>query len=173
MKTTRARQDSATTTDPAERARALALAILDRAPRSCADLRQRLIAKEVEPDIADALIERYKDVGLLDDTALAAMIARTRHAERGLAPRAIAMELRRKGFGAEDIDAALAPLTADAQVETARALAIARWQRTSGLEKEARVRRVVGHLGRKGYSPALAFALVQDLMRADREAGQN
>ena len=169
--TTRARQAPPTTTDPAERARALALAILDRAPRSSEDLRQRLIAKDVAPETADALIERYKDVGLLDDTALAALIARTRHAERGLAPRAIAMELRRKGFSAGDIEAALEPLTADTQVETARQLAEARWRRTAGLENEARVRRVVGHLGRKGYSPSLAFALVQDLMRADREAG--
>ncbi len=171
--TTRARQDPSTTTDPAERARAIALAILDRAPRSRADLRQRLIAKEVEPDVADALIERYEDVGLLDDTALAAMIARTRHAERGLAPRAIAMELRRKGFCEDDIEAALAPLTADTQAQTARSLAETRWRKTEGIDKDARIRRVVGHLGRKGYSPSLAFSLVQDLMRADREAGRN
>ncbi len=170
--TTRARQDPPTT-DPAERARALALAILDRAPRSREELRRRLIAKEVEPAIADSLIERYEEVGLLDDTALAATIARTRHAERGLAPRAIAMELRRKGFSADDIEAALEPLTVDTQRETARSLAEARWRRTAGADKEARVRRVVGHLGRKGYSPSLAFALVQDLMRADREAEQN
>lgn len=168
--TTRARQDSPTT-DPAERARALALAILDRAPRSCADLRQRLVSKDVDPAIADALIERYKDVGLLDDRALAATIARTRHAERGLAPRAIAMELRRKGFEEDDIAAALDPFSADTQRETAQRLAAARWRRTAGVDHEARVRRVVGHLGRKGYSPSLAFALVQDLVRADREAG--
>ncbi len=170
--TTRARQDPPTT-DPAERARALALAILDRAPRSSEDLRQRLTAKGVEPEVADALIERYIDVGLLDDTALAATIARTRHAERGLAPRAIAVELRRKGFSADDIEAALEPLTADTQRDTARDLAEARWRRTEGADREARIRRVVGHLARKGYSPSLAFALVQDLVRADREAEQN
>lgn len=168
----RARQDPPTT-DPAERARALALAILDRAPRSEKDLRGRLIAKEVEPAIADDLIARYREVGLLDDAALAATIVRTRHAERGLAARAIAQELRRKGFDDAVIAGALEPLSAEGQRETARALAEARWRRTEGIDREARVRRVVAHLGRKGYSPSLAFGLVQDLIRADTEAGHS
>ncbi len=120
--------------------------------------------------IADEIVERYREVGLLDDAALAAMIARTRHAERGQAPRAIAQELRRKGFEQEDIESALEPLDAETQRETARALAAARWARLDGTPYEARVRRIVGYLGRKGYSPSLAFALVQDLARADIEA---
>jgi len=168
--TSRVRQDL-TTTDPAERARAIALAILNRMPRSSADLRQRLLAKEVEPQVADALIERYKEVGLLDDPGLARTIAMTRHSERGLAPSAITRELQRKGFSPEDITYALEPLEQDTVLVTARAVATARWARTAGVDSQARVRRVVGHLGRKGYSPGLAYALVQDLMRADTEAG--
>ena len=167
--TPRARQDS-TTTDPAERARVLALGMLDRAPRSAADLKARLVAKEVEPHVADQIIARYIEVGLLDDAALAAAVARTRFAERGQAPRVIAAELRRKGFGDEDIENALAPLDLESQQETARALAAARWARTQGLTEEARVRRVVSYVARKGYAAPMAYALVRDLQRADREA---
>ena len=167
--TTRAQQESPTT-DPAERARAIALGILDRAPRSANDLRERLVAKEVEPAVADEIVARYREVGLLDDASLAAMIARTRHAERGQAPRAIAQELRRKGFEQHDIESALEPFDAATQRDTARELAESRWRRLDGAPYESKVRRVVGYLGRKGYSPALAFALVQDLARADKEA---
>ncbi len=158
---------------PAERARELALSILTRAPRSAADLRARLISKEIEPEVADEVIARYLEVGLLDDEGLAATIARTRHAERGLAPRAIAQELRRKGFEEDHIRAALEPLTADLQEDTARELAAKRWSREAGVPTEARVRRTVSHLARKGYSASLAFALVRDLQRADSEADSN
>ncbi len=170
--TPRARR-KAPTTAPAERARELALSILTRAPRSAADLRARLISKEIEPEVADEVIERYLEVGLLDDETLAATIARTRHAERGLAPRAIAQELRRKGFGDDHIRAALEPLTSDIQEDTARELAAKRWIRDASATPEARVRRTVSHLARKGYPASLAFALVRDLQRADSEADGN
>ncbi|PKQ14430.1 MAG: recombination regulator RecX [Actinobacteria bacterium HGW-Actinobacteria-8] len=169
----RARREAPTTAPPAERARELALCILTRAPRSAADLRARLVAKEIEPAVADEVIARYIEVGLLDDASLAAMIARTRHAERGLAPRAIAQELRRKGFEEDHIRAALDPLTADVQEETARELAAKRWSREADTQMEARVRRTVSHLARKGYPATLAFALVRDLQRADSEADNN
>jgi regulatory protein len=169
----RARREAPTTAPPAERARELALSILTRAPRSAADLRARLISKEIEPEVADEVIARYVEVGLLDDGGLAAMIARTRHAERGLAPRAIAQELRRKGFEEDHIRAALEPLTVEVQEETARELATRRWSREPTAPTEARIRHTVSHLARKGYPASLAFALVRDLQRADSEADGN
>lgn len=167
--TTRARQESPTT-DPAERARSLALSMLDRAPRSAADLRARLIAKETPPDVADGIVARYIEVGLLDDASLAATIARTRQAERGQAPRVIAAELRRKGFGEQDIEAALEPITDEVQWESARTLAEFKWNKMAGLDAEVRVRRLSGFLGRKGYPASMVFGLVRDLNRADSEA---
>lgn len=150
-----------------ERAREIALGILTRAQRSAADLRGRLVAKGISEHVADEVIARYREVGLLDDTALAASIARTRHAEKGVAARAIEPELRRKGFSDEDIRSALAQIGVDDEREAASELARARWRRTEGLSRDTRVRRVVSHLGRKGYSPSLAFALVKDLESAD------
>ncbi|NTV38891.1 MAG: regulatory protein RecX [Demequinaceae bacterium] len=169
--TTRARQESSTT-DPAERARSLALSMLNRAPRSSADLRARLIAKDIEPAIADAIVARYIEVGLLDDRSLAAMIARTRHHERGQAPRVIATELRRKGFAGADIEAALEHLTADVQLTSARALAESRWARMGGLNSDVKARRLTAFLGRKGYPASMVFGLVRDLIRTDSEVAE-
>src|SRR6187455_2277509 len=171
QETRRARREEATTLPPAERAREIALRILTNGPRSSAQLREGLISREVPEEVAEQVITRYIEVGLLDDAALSATIARTRYAERGVAPRVIEQELVRKGFSRTDIDAALAPFDADAQLDAAAELAARRWARLEGQERHVRVRRVVAHLGRKGYPPALAFALVKDLQRADIESG--
>lgn len=165
----RARQEEATTLPPAERAREIALRLLTHAPRSVAQLREGLISRDVTPEIADEVVTRYLEVGLLDDLALASTIARTRHAERGSAPRAIAVELRRKGFDEDVIAQALSQIDRDSEHEAAARLAAKKWAATEGLEPQVRIRRVVSHLGRKGYSPSLAFALVKDLQRADIE----
>ena len=165
----RARRGEATTLPPAERAREVALRILTNGPRSAAQLRTGLISREVPEDVADQVIARYIEVGLLDDAALSAAIARTRYAERGVAPRVIEQELNRKGFSRAHIDAALAPIDSEAQHSAAAALAARKWSRLEGHERHVRVRRVVAHLGRKGYPPSLAFALVKDLQGADIE----
>ncbi|WP_084127122.1 regulatory protein RecX [Demequina sp. NBRC 110054] len=157
------------TTDPAERAREIALRLLDHSPRSSAQLRAGLLQREVDPDTADLIIERYTEVGLLDDAALAATIARTRHRERGLSRRAVADELRRKGFDAEDAEAALEQISTDDEREAARELGEQRWRRLSSHDSRTRSRRVASMLARKGYSPSLAFEVVRELERADND----
>ncbi len=154
-------------TDPAERAREIALRLLDHSARSAAQLREGMLKREVDPEIADQIVARYIEVGLLDDSALAATIARTRHAERGLSRRAIAQELRRKGFEPEDVESALAQIDGDDEADAARELAAVRWRRLSNHDDQTRTRRVVAMLGRKGYAPSLAFEVVRELQRAD------
>jgi len=165
----RARREDTPTTpvDPAERAREIALRSLTQSARSCAQLREKLISREVDPQLADTIIARYVEVGLLDDAALSAQIARTRHAERGLAPRAIRLELQRKGFEPHDIEAALEPIP-DSIDSRALEIARKRWDSLSTATPEVRARRVVGMLARKGYSPSSAFAVVKDWQRADK-----
>lgn len=166
----RARREDATTipADPAERAREIALRLLTHSPRSAAQLRDGLVARDVDPGMADALIARYREVGLLDDAALAATIVRTRHSERGQAPRAIRAELQRKGFEPSDIETALEHITDTGLAERAWDLASKRWRSLRGVDDQARTRRVVAMLGRKGYPPSLAFSVVKDLQRADK-----
>ncbi len=160
-------RDAAEASDPAERARAIALRILTNAPRSAAQLREGLVDRDVPELVADEVIERYREVGLLDDAGLAATIVRTRHNERGQARRVIAQELRRKGFGASNIEEALAQVSDGDEREAAAGLARARWEALAGVPRDARIRRVVAHLGRKGYPPGQAFDLVRGLDRAD------
>lgn len=168
--TPHARQDSTTTpVESAERAREMALRILGHSPRSAAQLREGLLKRHVVEPVADEIVARYIEVGLLNDAQLAAAIVRTRHHERGASRRAIAVELRRKGFEQPDIDEALAQIDDDDEFTRARELALKRWNKLDGVEHGARVRRTVGMLGRKGYSPSVAFMVVKTLGRADSE----
>ncbi|WP_084129946.1 regulatory protein RecX [Demequina sp. NBRC 110055] len=163
----RAPRADASSLDPAERAREIALRLLTHSARSRAQLREGLVSRDVDEDLADEIVARYEEVGLLDDGALASTIARTRHQERGKSRRAISQELARKGFDAAHVDEALAQISDEDEYEAARALGRKRWDQLAGVDHDARVRRVVGMLGRKGYSPSVAFALVKDFSRAD------
>lgn len=161
----RARRRSATTTptDPAERAREIALRLLAHSPRSAAQLREGLLSRDVPAGLADSLVVRYREVGLLDDAALAGQIVRSRHQERGQARRAIAQELSRRGFAEQDASAALAQVSDQDEQEAAVALLAARWPRLAGLEPRARARRAAGLLGRRGYPPQTAYAALRAL----------
>ncbi|MEE6274023.1 regulatory protein RecX [Georgenia sp. MJ206] len=152
-------------------ARTIALRLLSAAPRSRAQLAEKLAARDVPDDVADALLDRYEEVGLLDDAAYADMLVRTRHAERGLARRALAQELRRKGIDGDVAQAALEQVEDEDELTAARALVARRVAATRGLEREKRRRRLGGMLARKGYPPGVAMRVVDEALAAEGQDG--
>jgi len=114
------------------------------------------------------VLDRFTEVGLLDDAEYARMLVRSRHAGKGLARRALRLELRRKGIDDELAAQALSTLDPDQEQLTARALARRRLASTGELSREVRTRRVVAMLARKGYPPGLAAQIVGEML--DEEA---
>lgn len=153
-----------------ERARNLALRVLTAAPKSRAQLGERLAAQGVEEAIAERLLDRFEQVGLLDDAELAAMIVRTRFAEKKQSRRAIAQELGRKGITAPVAEVALAQIDDDDESRAALELARARLRRTTGLSREVRIRRALGALGRKGYAPGVAMSSIRAALTEEGDA---
>lgn len=143
-------------TEQVEAARDLVLRRLDRCPAPRAALASLLENKEVAQDVADEVLDRLEAVGLIDDAAYAATLARTRFAEKGTARRAIAEELRLKGLGEEHIAAALSQINGPDEWSAALVLARKRLASTRGLAGPVRRRRALAYLGRKGYSQATA-----------------
>ena len=90
-----------------EAARELVLRRLDRSPAPRAALVVLLERKEVASRVADEVLDRLEAAGVVDDRAYASALARTRFAEKGVARRAIADELRLKGLGESAICDAL------------------------------------------------------------------
>lgn len=155
--------------DPEAVARAIALRQLTAAPRTRAQLHEAMARRDVPDDVADRVLDRFEEVRLVDDAQYAQMWVRSRHAGRGLARRALAHELRERGVAPELTEGALAQLEPEEEAETARALIRRKLASTRRLDDDARVRRVVGMLARKGYSTGLALRLVREEIEAEHQ----
>ena len=151
--------------DPESVARTILLDQLTGRARSRRELADKLRQREVPEEIATRLLDRFEELGLIDDAAFAEAWVSGRHTAKGLAPRALAQELRRKGVDDEVAREALDQVDDAQQVATARALVrkkLRSLDRFGGLDEAARTRRLVGMLARKGYPPGLAFRVVRD-----------
>ena len=143
---------------------------LTAAPRSRAQLEADLAARDVPEDVAQRVLDRFTEVGLVDDAAFAEAWVRTRHAGRGLSRRALGQELRQKGIDDETAGVALEDIGLEEEAAAAAALVARRLPATRGLPVEVRMRRLAGMLGRKGYPGGLAMRVVRDALSAEASA---
>jgi len=153
--------------DPEAVARKILLDQLTGRARSRSDLAARLAQRDVPEEIAGRLLDRFEEVGLVDDAAFARGWVEQRQAGRGLARRALAQELRRKGIDDEVAREALDEIDPDDEVEAARTLVRRRLRTVRDLDQEVAVRRLSGMLARKGYPPSVAFRVVREELGAD------
>lgn len=155
--------------DPEAVARTIALRQLTGAPRSRAQLQAAMATRGVPEDVAERLLDRFEEVGLVDDAQYAGMWVRSRHTGRGLARRALAHELSSRGVSPEVAAEALDQVGDDDEAEAARALVARRLPATRGLDRDVRARRLVGMLARRGYSSTLAIRVVREALAIDSE----
>lgn len=152
--------------DPQAVARAICLRLLTQRARSRTELAAALVRRGVPDDAARAVLDRFAEVGLIDDAALAASVADAQHHERGLARRAIAAKLRERGLE-DQLGDALSGIDPDSERERARELVNRRRRTLAGLPPDVQARRLVGLLARKGYSAGLAYGVVREALEAD------
>lgn len=121
--------------------------------------------RNVPKEVAHRVLDRFTDVGLIDDAAYAHAWVDSRHHGRGLGRRALAAELRRKGIADELAAEALAEVSSDDEVAAARALVRRRLASMRGLSGDVATRRLVAMLGRKGFGAGLAYRVVSEELR--------
>jgi regulatory protein len=155
--------------DPVDVARQICLHQLEYAPRTRAELATTLRKKGVDDEVAEQVLSRFAEVGIIDDALFAQMWVTSRHRGKGLARRALSQELRRKGVDDEAVADAVATLDPEHELTTARELVARRLRSTAGLPTDARVRRLAGMLARKGYPSGLAFRVVREALAAEGE----
>jgi len=120
--------------------------------------------------VAEEVLSRFEEVGLIDDGAFADAWVESRHHGRGLARRALARELRTKGVDSALIEEAVGQLDSDQEEATARELVARKLRATRGLDRDKRIRRLAGMLARKGYPEGLSLRIVR---RALEEEGED
>jgi regulatory protein len=152
--------------DPESVARTILLNALTGQARSRKELRDRLAKKDVPDDLAERLLDRFTEVGLVDDEAFARSWVESRQRSRGLARRALAQELRRKGVDDETARTALDDLEPALEEQAARDLVRKKLRSMRGVDHVTATRRLAGLLARKGYPAGLAFSIVREELAA-------
>ena len=108
--------------DPESVARKILLDQLTGRARTRAELAKKLAQRNVPDEIATRLLDRFVEVGLIDDEAFAREWIAQRQAGKGLARRALSQELHRKGIDSEVAAEALADIEPDDEEDAARRL---------------------------------------------------
>lgn len=159
-------------TGPSEaEAKDICLRLLTARPRTRAELHEAMLRKNVAEDMAERVLARLEKAKLVDDAEFAETWVRSRHAQSGLASRALVAELRRKGVDDEIAAEAASDVRGEQEEQRARELVRKKLRSsavTGGEQDRAAVRRLVAMLARKGYPQGLAYRVVRDELAAGR-----
>lgn len=140
------------------RARERALYLLGLRDYACAELEQKLHT-EATPEIAAAVVERLREVGLLDDGQYAARLARHLAQYKQYPRRRIQQELRRRGLPEEMAASAAEEAECD---DLQQALALLEKKYYNKLNTPEDRRRVTAALVRRGFR----FGTIRQAMEA-------
>ena len=141
-----------------ERARERVLWYLDRSDRTEKELRDRLRRGEFSPEVTDAVLERLKEVGIVDDRRYAMHYAE-RLSEANISRRESFAKMMAKGLDKDIINAALDSADAD-EGEQIKALLSKKY--ASKLSGEDGIKKVYAALLRKGFS----YGAVRDALKS-------
>lgn len=155
--------------DPYVVARAVVLRLLTGAPKSRAELEKALRRKDCPDDVATEVLDRFEQVGLVDDEAYARTFVRSKQAGRGLARRALSHELRKKGVDDEVVQATLDEVDPEDERARAHELVAKKLRSMHGLDRTVQTRRLAGMLGRKGYGPEVSRLVINEALDAEPE----
>lgn len=152
--------------DPATAARSICLRLLTATPKTRSQLAEALSTRGIPDDVAESVLDRFTEVGLIDDAAFAASWVSSRQSGRGLARRALAQELSRKGIDRDTAATALDTLDPAQEEASARELVRRKLRAMSGLDNTTATRRLAGMLARKGYPSGVVFRVIREELQS-------
>lgn len=135
-----------------EVARRIALKQLESRQRTEEELRRALAKRNTPEDVIDELLDRFREVGLVDDHAFATALASTRVSVQRRGAARIRQELRDKGVPQDIADQAIQGIDHHDEFDAALAFARKRASTMGHLEHLVVKRRLYGALARRGFS---------------------
>lgn len=150
-----------------KRARNILLFQLGRSMKTEHQLRLLLAKREIPSEVVEPLLARFVEAQLIDDSLYARSFVSARLAAGGKSISMLRRELKQKGVDDERIQDALSDLDAEQEFEIALKLARSRASRMSALEPEARRRRLLGVLMRRGFSGAVASRAMSQVLAGE------
>ena len=168
MNTARRGPELAADANPASAARSIVLRQLTHSPKSRFQLSQKLAERDIPQDVADAVLDRFEAVKLIDDGEFAQEWVRTRSLYKSLARGALRRELAEKGIDEHLAETALEQIDDATERDQARELVRKKLRPSNNLEDRAErdkyTRRCVAMLARKGFNSSLAYQIVAEVI---------
>jgi regulatory protein len=154
------------TADTESAVRTILLRRLSSAPRTRSELEKDLARRGADPAASQAVLDRFEEVGLIDDAEFAQMWVESRHRARGLARSVLRQELRERGVEDQLIGQALDQIDAEREEARAREFAGRKARLRAGENPAKAINRLAGQLARKGYPPSVCFQVAKDSVAA-------
>jgi len=148
------------------RCRNAALRYLSYRPRSEFELRQRLSQRGFDGESIEAVLERLREQGLVDDTSFAQFWRDNRQSFSPRSQRLTRLELKRKGVAEEIIDQVSSVVRDE---ESAYQAALGRARRLSVSDYQSFRRRLGEYLRRRGFSYGVINNTVAQLWQEIRD----
>lgn len=152
--------------DPESVARAMGLRLLAARARTRQELREAMARRAVPDEAATRVLDRFAEVGLIDDGYFAQQWVASRQARRHLSRQRLRQELQRKGVDRDDIDLALSGVDATDELDAARALASKKLTALGRVDAPTRYRRLAGVLSRRGFSGGTIATVLSELLQS-------
>lgn len=153
--------DQSAASDTESAAYDMALRMLASRAMSSGKLRERLKQREVERDVADAVVQRVIDAGYLNDQDFAASAIERLRTRKKLGDAALRQELVKLGVRSVDAEEALRDHSVDDETDLALEAARERAPRLRSLDRETAERRLFGFLQRRGHGGGNASRAVR------------
>lgn len=144
----------------------IALGLLETRARSESELASALARKGVSDDLSEQVLRRLRELGYVDDVALARALtaSKVRVSRRGRSR--IRQELRAKGLSAEVVADAVDEIDPEDEWAAARQLAIRRAASLAGLDVAVAARRLHGMLARRGFGQEICLTVSREVLGA-------
>lgn len=143
-------------------AKDMALRWLGVRARTVQEIRDRLLQRNVDSEIVEAVIEWLLDYGYLNDLEFARSWFSGIRAETR-STYLLSQELREKGIATEIIEIAKSDLASNNDLDSARRLAQKKWPAVAQLPKPQQYRRLAGALARRGFSVSICNQVIAEL----------
>ncbi|WP_240720875.1 regulatory protein RecX [Pseudarthrobacter sp. NamE2] len=131
-------------------------------------LARKLSERNIPEAVAEAVLDKFQEAGLINDAEFAGMWVRSRAQSRKLARGALQRELADKGIDHETALAALEQVSDADEEAAARTLVERKIRAGTDLsdrgERDKATRRLASMLARKGYQPSQAFRIVTEVL---------
>lgn len=163
---------SASQSSPAELARTIILRKLAAGPKTRHQLNQALVQAEVPDRQREQSLDRFTDLGLINDAEYAEILIRSKLRSAHHSRRALRQDLAKVGITGDLAEQALSTVDEDDEATAAQVFIDKRLKALSGREPQVIERRIVAALARRGFPQGQALAWVRDAMTS-QDASSN